>query len=304
MANLRTSEDCFSYMYSQVGDSAGTTRFQAQATQWLNIAHREIVSGNSNLVPNIVANFPWAKSASPKTATLLPSATGTATVTEESTSGTFAVAPSVSLVGYHIIFTGMNALYKISAHTAGDTAFTLDAESVKSLSSVAFTAYKLEYSIGSSDILRVISPFRGYEDNGNENKMIHGEEESSFFRSFPSVSSGEPTHFTILNDDNGTLKVRFNRYPSARRRIDIPYIPIPEDLTNDQDSQPLVPLNHRHSFCNLAVFYYYDIKGDSRADKYFELARNGYTAMLFEMGFRDLDFRPKKTNAELKEERA
>lgn len=302
MANFRTSEDCFNYIYNQVGDTAGTTRFADQAAVYLNMAHRELVSGVSRLMPEFVATFPWAKAINPKNIILKPAVTGTADLTNDSTSITFTSAPSDSLADYHIVFTGDNVTYKISSHTASSTSATLDSVCLSTTASaVAYTAYKLEYSVGSSDILRVIDAFQGFEDNGNDSYKVFGVEESDFFRHFRSVSQGEPTNFCVMKDDVGTLTVRFNKYPSAARRLNVPYIPIPSDLTNDSTSVPLVSLHHRQTMCDMALFYLFDIKDDQRADKYLDLAMRGYRAALVSAGYKDADFKPYKNNVEIKE---
>ncbi len=307
MSNLAHANDCLNYMYLRSGDSVSNPQFAANALTYMNIAYREMVSGTSKLIPQVVATFPWAKAAQPKTLTLIPVETGTATIVQNSTGITFSSGPASTRVGYHIKFgTGANAevTYRIITHTAGDTAATLDSEVVSSSASVTYTMFKIDWTVGSSDILRMVDVFNSYIDPGlgSDSYQLIGEPEREFRRYFPTFTSGTPTHFTILYESAGTFTVRFNKYAAALtyKRLEIPYIPIPTDLTASDLSIPIVPLHHRQTLCDLALFLLFQDTNDNKAQMAFEAASSGYVTMLKEIGMKDLTMKPFRPNEEAK----
>lgn len=303
MANLATGADCFDYCFRRSGENENSSRFSGQLQTYLNIAQRELVSGSSMLQPSVVATFPWAKAAVAKNIVLEASVSGTVAVTNNSASITFSAGPTNSLEGYYLTLTGNATVYRISSHTAASTSATLDSVVVSSTSAaVAYTAFKIDYTVGSSDILRIVSPLQGFisNSNGDSINQVNGEEEFTFRRSFPVPSSGEPTHFAVVNELSGTFTIKFNKYPSAQRRLDVPYIPIPSDITDSAASIPLVPIHFRHVMCHLALFYLQADKNDTRSQENFQLAQLGYASMLKSIGLADFDFLPLKPNVEVK----
>ena len=299
--NLRTSADCFSYCYRRAGEKESTTRFTDQFTAYLNLAHREILSGSSLLYPDLVATFPWAKSLNPKVINTKASISGTATIVAGSDSVTLSASPSQNILSWHIKF-GTNATtYKVVEHTGVSTSITLDGEAVAS-GSLAFTAFKIEYIIG-TDVLRLVSPLQGFIDNanGDSTMQVFGQEEFAFRRAFPLITSGEPTHFAVVSEVDGSVVVRLNKYSSSVRRLECPYIPIPDDLTDSTSEAPLIPLNHRQTMCHLAIYYLFSDKDDTRSAENFQLAQSGYKAMLKSLGYSDIDFSPFPNNTEAKQ---
>lgn len=305
MSNLAHVNDCLTYMYYRSGDSTASPNFAANNLLYLNLAHLDLVAGSTKLIPQIVASFPWAKSAQPKTLTLVPSETGTATVTQNSSTITFGAAPALTKVGYHIKFGSTDeTTYRIETHTAATTAATLDSAVVTSSGSVSYTLFKIDYSVGTSDVLRLLDVFGSPVDpgNGSESYQLIGESEPYFRRYFPTFSVGTPTHYCALHETAGTYTVRFNKYLSttAYKRLEIPYIPIPSDLTANDSSIPLVPRHQRQALCDLALFYRYQDTDDDRAENTFTLAAQGYQAMLKEIGMNEGVFKPFRANDEVR----
>lgn len=306
MSNLRTSADCLQYIYLRAGESTTAPNFGTNAILYLNLAYRELLSGCSRLVPNLVVNFPWAKSAQPKTLVLVPSETGTCSITQNSSSVTTSGTIAASKVGYHIKFGSSDATtYRIDAHTAGTAALTLDSAVVAATNATSsYTLFKIDYSIGSDDVLRLADEFSGYIDTalGMDTYKIISEEEIDFRRNFPTYSQGSPTHSTLLKETSGTFTVRFNKYLSTTgyARLEAPYIPIPTDLENTANSIPLVPLHHRQTMCDLALFFLMNDKQDEKASEQFQLAQQGYAVMLKELGQSDVTFQTFKPNQEAK----
>lgn len=305
MANLATTRDCVDYMLkrSSEKDIDQGSFFQEAALLHLNIAQMELASGCSRLSPNVSVVFSWAKSSDEKSVILLPKATfAGASRTQGSITIGLGVAYSTSLTDYNFKFNDSDTVYRIVNHTAGNSVATLDSEVAESTASQSGFAFKTDYTVGSSDILRPVGIFKGYRTNnsGDDTNQVDGITEFDFYREFPVASEGEPTHFAVIRDNNGTLTVRFNKYPTARSRLSLPYIPIPSDLTIVPDTTPIVPRHHRLTLCELALYYLYSDKNDDRAVASFQSAQVGYQAMLREIGMRDLTFEPFRPNVDVK----
>lgn len=304
MANFATSQDCINYMMLRIGEATSGSRFSNNAVLYLNAAHKEMVSGVCRLVPNFVVNFSWARSSTDKLITTsLPISTGTVAITQNSTSITFSAGPAASVAGYHIVFGSSDStMYKISTHTGGSTSAVLDSAVVSATDATStYSLFKADYTI-SSDILRIIAPLSGYHDNsyGDSTNRIFGMNPFDFRRDFPTISSGEPTYFTTLNQNDGTFILRFNKYTSSYSRIEVPYISKPSDLTNDSGSIPLVPQHHRQTMSELALFMLFQDAEDTKGNQAFQNAQIGYLAMLKEEGIKDVDFQQFKPNEEVK----
>lgn len=306
MSNLAHTNDCLTYMYLRSGDNVSSPDFAANALLYLNLAQRELAAGTCRLFPQIVATFPWAKSVYPKTLTLIPSSTGTVTLTQNSTAITFSSGPAATVANYLIKFGTNETTYRITAHTAASTSATLDSECISASGSSSYTLFKVDYTIGSADILRLISVLHSYIDPslGGDSYELIAETENDFRRYFPTFSSGTPTHFTELGQSEGTFTLRFNKYLSstAYHKLEAPYIPIPTDLTASDLSIPIVPKHHRQTLCELALYFLLQDKGSEPSDvqAVLQSAVGGYSAMLKEIGQQDITFRPFKPNEEAK----
>lgn len=123
----------------------GTSPFDAQATSYLDKVYQGLIAGNNLFDMSCMEPWVWAQAKHPINLTLSAKATGAATMTNASTSGTFSVAPSISLEGRYIALDGHIDLYRISQHTAASTAFSIDQAFLDSSGSYNYTAYKYDY---------------------------------------------------------------------------------------------------------------------------------------------------------------
>ena len=305
MANLLTSRDCVDYMLKRASekDIDQGSFFQENALLHLNISQMELSSGTSRLVPQVAAVFPWARASQDKSVTLLPkvSFAGSSRTQGSITIG-LGTAYASSLTGYEFKFDDSSSVYRIVNHTAGNSIATVDSGVAEATGAQSGLAFKVDYTIGSSDILRPVGIFRGFNtnDSGDDTNQVDGISDFDFYREFPVASEGEPTHFTVIKDNNGTFTVRFNKYPVARSKLNLPYIPIPSDLTIVPDTTPTVPRHHRLTLCELGLYYLFSDKGDDRATLSFQSAQVGYQVMLKELGLSDLTFEPFRPNVDVK----
>jgi hypothetical protein len=306
MANLATTTDCLDFMLKRIGeqDYGQGSRFEDNALLHLNIAQRELLSGTSRLAPQIVATFPWAKAQDEKSITMQPPyTTGTVSITKGVQTVNFSNPPTISLTNYHIRIGTNNTMYRITSHLQNNAQAVIDSPIVEATAAAeTFVAFLIDYDVGSSDILRPVTPFIGFKDNssGDETNQIDGISEFDFRRQFPVINQGEPTHFMVLRQNNGTYRLRFSHYVAATSKLWVPYIGLPSDLTADPDTTPVVPIQSRLTLCELGLFYLFQDKNDDRVANAFQSAQVGYQAMLREIGFTDLTFEPFKPNVEVK----
>ncbi len=219
--------------------------------------------------------------------------TGSVAVTNNSTAGAFSVAPAASLAGYFLKVSGSalgNAdIPRILTHTAGATAFVLDAAFTGATATAAsFDAFKLEYQLAATDILRLISPMRQYRtsDPDYSIQQVDGAAEDA---SYPLalVEGGMPTRYSIVNvGANGLITVRFNRWggtdPTDYIRVEYDYLFQPSALIDDANNFPLVPVPYRRMLADWALVYIHQDKNDDRVQQVEARATKGLLAMMKE----------------------
>lgn len=97
-------------------------------------------------------------------------------------------------------------------------------------------------------IARLTEPATKYKGRGyrgaNEASDIYGLDKNRFNQDYPLVhiSEGYPSRMAkLIEDPDGSITVRFNRYPKETTRIEINYIPVPRDLKDNAASKPVIP---------------------------------------------------------------
>ncbi len=123
----------------------GTSPFDTKAIDYLNKVYQGLIAGNNLFDIDCMEPWVWAQSKNPIILTLASSYSGSATLTVDSTTGAFLIAPSISLEGRYIQPTGLSDIYRISQHTAGATGFSLDQPFLEDTGTYLFIAYKYDY---------------------------------------------------------------------------------------------------------------------------------------------------------------
>lgn len=129
-------------------------------------------------------------------------------------------------------------------------------------------------------ITKLTEPFRIQQGS---NTVISGIDSIAFGREFPmrDIAEGCPDFFCTISEDNdGTMRVRFNKYPTLKTRIEIEHIPFPRALMTDATSVPLIPQKFIRVLEYGAAFYILTDKRDSKADRYFAIAQQTLQAMM------------------------
>lgn len=279
-------------------ESTGAGDRSSDMVQWalsyLNRAYLSICVGGAELLPDMHEDWWWLWKTPPGVLVLQPEYnTGGVTVTNNSTAGVFTTPPAASLAGYFLKVQGGligNAdIPRIVTHAAGGAAFILDAVFTGQTATAAgFTAFKLEYALPATDILRLISPMRQYRTSDPE-FSINQVDGAAADASFPLalVESGTPTRYAIVNQDvNGLLTVRFNRWGGTLStdfiRVEYDYLFQPAALTDAATDFPLVPVPYRRMLADWALVYIFSDKNDDRGQAVEARATKGLRAMQLE----------------------
>lgn len=280
MTTLTSSADILDWVLFQAGEPTdGTSDFNSHAIACLNRAYRDIWTGGGALVKGMNEPWLWLKKDPPGVLTLNPVvSSGTVSVTNNSTSITFSSGPAASQANRFFKVDNHPDVFRISSHTAGATAATLDAVYTGPTSSAEnFKSMQLEYTLA-SDTLRVIGPMRVYKDN---KEFIDGVDLNALERDYPLalLQSGTPDRFAMVTES----KVRFNRYGGTSSteliRVEYDYLQKPSTELADDSTAPLVPLEHRQVLADITLFYLLTAKSDAKAEGIGLQARAGLQSM-------------------------
>lgn len=280
MTTLTTSGDILDWMLFNANEPAdGTSDFHAHAIACLNRAYREIWTGGGALVPDMYEPWLWLKKDPPGVLTLNPVVeAGTINVANNSASITFSSAPALSMQGRFFKVATHPDIFRIAAHTGGNTAATLDGPYTgPTATAAAFRCMQLEYTLA-ADALRVISPMRIYAIGQPE---IDGVDLLALERDYPlmNIESGTPTSFAMVTE----TKLRFNRYGGVAAtefiHVEYDYLAKPSAELDDNAVEPLVPLERRQVLADAALMYLLMAKSDNRVEIIGASAKSGLKDM-------------------------
>ena len=275
-----TTQDILNAVLFHAGElTDGSSEFAARALDYINRAYRVVWTGGGEFLPTGGEDWWWLRSTDPGVLTLEPAITTLlATVNQGSTSVTFNAAPTpkidTTVSKWHLRVTGVSDVFRIQSHLQGQTSATLDGPFTGSnVAGVSCTIFKLEYSLPST-VMRLMAPMR------LGRAPVSGYDAPAFDRIWPVELAAErdPDAFAFLSD----LRVRFNHYPPALRRVEFDYVPVPADLTNAVNEKPLVPLEWRHLLVDGALYFLFLDKSDARADAAALRFKAGLGAMMAE----------------------
>ncbi len=288
MTTLETTAQILHDVLVRAGESKDdetdtTYELYDSVLEWMNRAYR--------FISNARTDWPWLRKTPPGVLSLLPKvSTGTVTATAGSTTLTFSTIPlnslgsNVSLATYFFHARGDIDTFRIVTHTSGTTTATLDlAYTGASGSGKAYDAYPLEYNLA-ADFVRLIDPMTISGSNYMTGTYgeIKGISPSDMNRSFPTafITQGNPDYFCFIGDS----RVRFNRYPTAIRRLEYNYHYRPADLTASVD--PVLPIERRILIGDFALAMLLDTLSDDRADRWLQLANLNIQNFLTEYEYR------------------
>lgn len=287
-----TSQECLTLLQEEVSDTTPDTNTQNRYLSLLNRAHKAILAGGGELNLDDKGNpirrpfvFPWALAAQPKSLVLEPAQTGSIDITSNnaSTLNCTIDAGTKSLVGWHIRFDQNPTVYKVLTHSG--TTLGLDSVCVDDTTTqIAFTAFKLIYTLGSNDILLLTDKGRAYARENMESGLPVVDI-NELLSEFPlhRVIAKTPDKAAVIRQDNGTFTLQFSSYPDKLERFDFRYVPIPAALAiPGQD--PLIPnaSGQRAIISYLAAYYHLIKRDDDRAKAARANAEGIWNAMITE----------------------
>lgn len=281
MANYETTPDLIQAVLENCGElSDGTSEYADNVLKYLNRAQQGMLSGATDLNLNIGEPFPWALQQYNQILTIptmlqeFPVA-----ATFMSTNITFGQTPPQNLKNWLIQFDGFTEVYRISEHVGTSTSAILDGPFVTQPGDGSANIFLLDFSLGQG-ILRLANPMITYYAEAavynSEPGQIVGVDTAEFARQYPlyMLQQQSPTAFCqTYKTEEMEVFVRFNAAPILNPcRVEYNYVAVPDDLTNDSNSIPVVPRDHRIALVYYASYYLMLDKTDTRTAEYKGLA--------------------------------
>lgn len=280
MANYQYSADILDDALIRAGEKTdGTSQYEARSLRYLNRVYQAICSGGNELNPQIDEDWLWLRSSNPGVLTLNPViTTGTVSVTNNSTTATLSATLTPTAVGRYFRVDDHADVFKISAHTAGTAALTLDSVYTGDTDTTAtYKLMQLEYTLA-SDVRSVLGPMKAYQEDVRE---IEGLTEEALNRNYPlrSIQGGVPRAFAMIAEQT----VKFSHYGGTEStdliRVDYDYLKLATALTDSGSEEPLVPIQYRRLLSDFTLMFLLADKHDTRAEDAGKLAQSGLTAM-------------------------
>lgn len=269
------------------GSSNSSGRYYSKSIDYINRAHLDICRGNNPLDPTANVVFRWALKHPPGIFRVEPKYdTGTVSATLGSNSITFSDVIADSKTGWHIIFDDHEDVFRVNAHTAGTSTATIDSSFTgANISGGGYKLVKLEYELGSNDILRLLSPFRVFQSSAMRGDYrIYGVSNSKFDTMFPlnRIQSGVPDAFKIIKVAENNIRILMNRYmDSEYLKVEYDYAYKPSVLTTTSVSTDiLVPDEWRFVIADFALALILKDKSDDKYDDAVSKARAGFNALV------------------------
>lgn len=189
-----------------------------------------------------------------------------------SVAATLSATFATSLVGYKIRPTGVNWIARITAHTAGSAALTLDAAPVAVAAGTACTIYQDEIQLASD-----LGLFKDglWRQDGIFIEMWDLEYLMNRYPD-PPVPGDTPEAFARLD----RRRIRLSHYPTDVRRYEYPYAAEEVDLVPSSSTTLTIPQNWRWVLAHGALYYALLMKSDKRAGLFKKEYEDGIKQLL------------------------
>ncbi len=214
--------------------------------------------------------WPFLRSPTPLVIQTVPDVTtGTVATTQGSTSITFSTAPkdsnsnNISLTGFFIQTSSSKDFYKITAHTSGTTAGTIEIGAINTSATATYLARKFYYST-SSNVDRIIQVFQDVLPY----QLL--ETTPEYFQSYNPgfLSTGTPRLYCPAGVDSsagsGVVQFRLWPTPDAVINLRIDYYTVATDLSADADVSVIPAKWHTTTLLEGAKAQAYSFLDDSR----------------------------------------
>ncbi len=297
MANYNTIEDLVDDVLFRSGEresaaSSSGSDYYGSIVKYLNRAYQMLWNGGGELLPSISEKWWWLQSYGEGTLTLLPVFdNNTVQVTNNSATINFSSAPqrnasNIAVQGWHFKVNDHADVFRITAHTSGNTNATIDSVYTGDDDTAAdFKAFKIDYTLA-SDVSDLTDAFRAYQSGFTGNR-VEKVSASALKSRWPleQIGPGVPQNFALIAQQSNVWTVRFSHYGGQADteliRLDYDYTAQPSDLT-DAATQPAIPRAYRKLLADIALYFVQQDKEDTRAQETLALARSGLQAMAAE----------------------
>lgn len=296
MANNYSTADIVKGVLSACGERTdGTSPYQLSALKYINNVYKNVISGANEFAPEIGDAWTWATQQSSFIQYGYYN-NGTVSVTQYSNAGSFSAVPqfnsqNISLENYylHVGDDNDHDWYRITAHVAGQTNFTLEAIFLEDTNAAAsFRAAPILKDLGAG-ILRLIEPFRIYKnrileygETYKDTGQIYGISQLEMQKYWPLrfLKNQIPAKFCTVTRSESSWVVQFNSYATDPFKIDWSWIPIPDELVDSTTSIPIIPFEFRDLLVTGAAHYLLlDKSQGDKAQRYFGLTQAKLQAM-------------------------
>lgn len=147
---VKTTADLVSSVLRRCGENSDSSSpYYQQAIDYLDQIHNTVITGGSEFNLDVDEPWVWAKARRPLVLEIQPYySTGSVSLTQGSSSGTFSAAPTISLEKYFLKLDSGPEVYRIASHAANSTGFSLDAAFPQtSATGATFKAFLLDYDL-------------------------------------------------------------------------------------------------------------------------------------------------------------
>ena len=282
MADLSTAQDIINDALFRAGEPTdGTSDFEAQTLNHLNRVYRAVWVGGRELLPSVNEVWWWMQAES--SFILQPSyKTGTASVTNNSTTVTLSTPPTTTRAGWFFKVDQHNDFFKVESDDLGSGGSTITLDTVytgDTSATASFRLMKLEYDLP-ADFLKMVGEMVHYRNTTYDENKIYGMSLRTMEEKYPLITiiGGPPRAFGFVDDNT----VRFSHYGSDEGdliRVDFDYLKRPDELTDSASSVPLMPLEYRTILADYTTAMLMEDKNDDRGQNALALARTGMKSM-------------------------
>ena len=247
---------------AQLGLDNTVTSDNTLIERWINTAQQMILQSY---------DWPFLRASTPLIIKTVPDyTTGTVTVAADSTSVTASATIADSKAGQYIQFASDNNWYRISAHTAGTDAITIDPAAITANTAATYTIRKFHYSLDSTvdrvlSIRQTISPFQLVEKTAEQFHLWEPDPDNT----------GPPKLFFMLGKDSSDVwQLGLWPIPDTEINLYVEYLKAGTDLSSDSDTSIIPAKWHTSVLLKGAIWQGLEWSGDTRAsrvrDEFFE----------------------------------
>ena len=258
---------CQQEVAAQLGLDNTVTNQNTLIKRWINTSQQMISQA---------FDWPFLRNSTPLIIKTVPDySTGTATVAASSTSVTTSGTIADSKLGQYIQFADSNNWYKITAHTAGTSALTIDPAAITANTAATYIIRKFHYSLDSTvdrvlSIRQAVTPFDLSETSA----------ENFFLWQPDSQNTGNPQLYFMLGKDSSDVwQLGLWPIPDAVINLYVEYVKAIVDMSADGDTSIIPAKWHTSILLKGAMWQGLNFIGDPRSTD----ARNEFMAGIDEM---------------------